>query len=762
MPDKIQQVLNVLSRERLSLPEFLVEVFMSKNVAVKKWLSQFYRYKGPSRIIKIWSMKSRRKKWEKAFVDSAVDVVAERTRSHLANDVIKKPWRLPHTELTEQQIADLLHDDSRFLDQYADGAIYLSRLLKGVLGEDLPDQKPCDAQMRSSVRGCITAMLLYTASQKTNAFQTAMGIFLHSTGCPARVIEVLSGLGISSSPTHIQNCLKTLTEDARNRIQKAANENDFYIIYDNINFATKRHHQRTDNIDRFESGTTATLIIVPPNENTNEKPPKLTVLRPESERPKREVELFFPDQHDNIVLNDACKSLVSNAIVESLPEGSSVFAIPMKAIEPLNLHKTTAFPLRIMKIDESTISGNIAILEKVITEELQMPESWIANPPVTKWGGDQMTTSRLESAKIHRAIDPDPFHGLRWVQPVMQPFHLRMTLCGTIYKTHLGTQAFPGTLASIVVLLNRNRMSTDKPSFSDTDDLLRIVFQAKTQLLYEFLKKDGMSDKEEVSRVTDLITQSLLRINDKGRPLLPLGLPHTNANVNALLFLRDMAVYLELDACIKAGDIGRLRHLLPTITALLHGGGNRNYAIELLRLQYGLRQIWTDEWSKAVLSSMLVNPKGVDGGWMPADMFQENINYLIKAVFAAKGSNLKWDYLRDSVSTNVRTFQTVARMFECQVGVRTNSTKHKKPSALKDIAMIIDSLKNSGILALSVESKEEPPVHCTQRPLVNDLSQLGIDAMANGSIKAFLRNEKMKLEHAMDLENVLADENIME
>ncbi|KAF9274247.1 hypothetical protein BGZ74_004449, partial [Mortierella antarctica] len=158
--------------------------------------------------------------------------------------------------------------------------------------------------------------------------------------------------------------------------------------------------------------------------NTNEKPPKLTVLRPESERPKHEVELFFPDQCGNIVLNDAYKSLVSTAIVESLPEGSSVFAIPMEPVEPLNLHKTTAFPLRIMKIDESTISGNIAILEKVITEELQMPESWIANPPATKWGGDQMTTSRLESAKIHHAIDLDPFHGLRWVQPVMQPFHL--------------------------------------------------------------------------------------------------------------------------------------------------------------------------------------------------------------------------------------------------------------------------------------------------------------------------------------------------
>jgi hypothetical protein len=111
--------------------------------------------------------------------------------------------------------------------------------------------------------------------------------------------------------------------------------------------------------------------------------------------------------------------------------------------------------------------------------------------------------------------------------------------------------------------------------------------------------------------------------------------------------LRDVAVHIELTEAIKTGDIGRIKHLLPIITLMMHGGGNTNYAPELLRLHYGIHHLWTDEWTTRVLTSMLVNPKGVTDGWMATDMLQENHNYLIKSIFSSKGSNMSWEYLRD-------------------------------------------------------------------------------------------------------------------
>ncbi|KAG0222002.1 hypothetical protein BGW42_007003 [Actinomortierella wolfii] len=762
--------------------------------------------------MKIWSRMSSRGRWDDAFVNSAVDVVVDRTLNHFNNSEIKKPWRLPHTEVTEEKITGFLLDDFRFLDRYAEGAVYLTRLLKGLLEEDVPEEALSNRARRrrqarhpSSIRGCIAAMLMFSSSQKTNAFQTVMGIFLHCAGCPRRVLTVLSGLGLSISHSQVQNCLRSLTHDAVARIRKAAEEHDWYVVYDNINFAHTHHHQRTDKWDTFESGTTATLILFPPDKDkgcdtdmaigtadvssdmstgstdkgngesegakftdksassadkdvdkstdrsasnmkgtgSNKKRPSRAVFRPESERPEPVADLFFPDDTDADVLYNAFRSHISVAIVESFPEGSSVHAIPIADIEPLSLHRTTAFPLRIMRLDESTIAGNLAVLERITKDELRLSAEWFENPTDTIVGGDQMTVARLLSLMQHRSVDPDPYHGLRWVHPTLQLFHLRMNLCGTIYRTHLGTQQFPGTISSIAVLLGRKGMNTPKPKFNDADELLQIIFVAMSQQLWEFLKHDdALEDQEEVLRVSETITNVLVGLGHVP-PLMVDGLPRTAANMNALRFMRDVALYIELGESIKAGDIGRIHHLLPCIAIMMHGGGNTKYSIELLRLLYGTRQVWTDDWRKTVLSSMLVNPKGVHGRWMPADMYQEQLNYLIKAVFAAKGSNMSWEYLRSAISTNVRTFQAIVRMLEHEVGVRSSGTAHKKPSTAKDIAKVKEYLKRSGVLWGSGA--------CKQGFIADDLWTKGEGKMAGGSIALFL--SKHQLHKAVDLED---------
>jgi hypothetical protein len=336
------------------------------------------------------------------------------------------------------------------------------------------------------------------------------------------------------------------------------------------------------------------------------------------------------------------------------------------------------------------------------------------------------------------------------VHPVLQLFHLQMNLCGTIWRTHLGSKEFPGTLASIACLLNRKNLSRDKLVFHATDELLRIIFDAKVQLLYQSLRDSGVTDELAVQSVTKIITESC---RPQPSPSL-LGLPCTTANTNALLFLRDVAVYIELGAAIKAGDIGRIKHMLPLIVLMMHGGGNTNYALELLRLLYGIRHLWTDEWATRVLSSMLVNPKGTAGGWMATDMMQENHNYLIKAIFSAKGSNMSWEYLQDAISANIKTFQSISRMFEREVGVRSNSTRHKKPSTAMDILRIQKNFQGCGILWTSGE--------CEQGSPVVDLQCVGEEKMVGGAIGRFFDNHTTLRGNAVDIEEAEGLENVID
>ncbi|KAF9117427.1 hypothetical protein BGW39_002190, partial [Mortierella sp. 14UC] len=736
------RILRYINEQNMTLPTFLEELFKSDDGEVARWTRAFYKSKATERVIEIWDNKLRYTKWDENFVNSAVDVVVNRTLRHLESQKVRKEWRLPHTAVTGQTVEGFLVDNFRFLHRYAEGAKYLTRFLKGLLKEDIPDQELSRKSLRrrkarkpSSVRGCIAAMLVFMSSQKVNAFQTIMGLFLHCTGCPRRVLEVLSGLGLSISYSHVQNGLRSLTKDAQEQVKKAVKDYDWFVVYDNINIASTHHHQRADKRDTFDNGTAATVILFPSDKDQSlAKPP--TLFRPVHERPI--AKLFFPNELDAKVFQQVSRSHVSSAIVRSLSEDPTAVSIPVMPIKKLKVDKTALFPLQTMRLDESTIAGNLAVLERITQVGLQLPESWFAHPTNTIIAGDQMTVSRLLTLKIHRIVDPDPYHSLAWVYPTLQLFHLSMNLCGTIFRTHFGSLPFPGTLASIVVLLNRKRLSKEKQEFKAADELLRIVFDAMVQLLCESLRQDGTSDELDIPKVTATIIGSFC---DLPSPSL-LGLPCTTANINSLLFLRDVAVHIELSEAIKAGDIGRIKHVLPIITLMMHGGGNTNYALELLRLLYGIRHLWTDEWVTRVLSSMLVNPKGVDGGWMATDMLQENHNYLIKTIFSSKGPNMTWEYLRDSISTNIRTFQGISWMFEREVGVGSNSTKHKKPTTTSEISKIQGHLRDGGILCKSGQFDE--------RIRVADIQHLGGVKMIGGSIGRFL--DRHQTEYAVDLE----------
>ncbi|KAG0010515.1 hypothetical protein BGZ82_003415, partial [Podila clonocystis] len=67
-----------------------------------------------------------------------------------------------------------------------------------------------------------------------------------------------------------------------------------------------------------------------------------------------------------------------------------------------------------MKLDESTIAGNLSVLQRITEVSLSLPKTWFADPKNTIIAGDQMTVSRLLTLKVHRSFDPDPYHNLSW------------------------------------------------------------------------------------------------------------------------------------------------------------------------------------------------------------------------------------------------------------------------------------------------------------------------------------------------------------
>ncbi|KAF9915471.1 hypothetical protein FBU30_001946 [Linnemannia zychae] len=78
---KLKTIYDAIKKENFTLPTFLCTLFNSSESSATRLTTQFYLSHAPCELIKIWKQKLRRRpKFDASFVESAVDVVVDRTR----------------------------------------------------------------------------------------------------------------------------------------------------------------------------------------------------------------------------------------------------------------------------------------------------------------------------------------------------------------------------------------------------------------------------------------------------------------------------------------------------------------------------------------------------------------------------------------------------------------------------------------------------------------------------------------------------------
>ncbi|KAG9063272.1 hypothetical protein KI688_004876 [Linnemannia hyalina] len=254
------------------------------------------------------------------------------------------------------------------------------------------------------------------------------------------------------------------------------------------------------------------------------------------------------------------------------------YAVPfrIRPISPLDVSKTWAFEIPAMDIDQSSLDGNMRVLEEV-KKLLQLDDEWFRNHVVIV-GGNQLTVSRVRTMIRYRAPDVSAFNRLQWAIPVLQLFHLQMIVCGTILRTHYGHITSPGSLAYNIGKLGRKRVDKTMPCYYTANELLRNTFDAMVRRMWlvELDRKRLDTLEDDVSGFWAGVDCYLMEdrqwfinhvLMTKARAIRDKYLANSatlsqtlgTANINAALFVRDMVAYMELSAAIKAGDIGDSR-----------------------------------------------------------------------------------------------------------------------------------------------------------------------------------------------------------
>lgn len=282
--------------------------------------------------------------------------------------------------------------------------------------------------------------MMLTINQKCNAFASIVGIFCHANNTPEKVVEVLSRLGISISIHAIHDAIKSLSNEAYHTIRELGQTLTAGYAYDNFDIDIKT------SVPTIEKGSESTLqhltsaLLFPLPKGTIKEDLKCSRKLWEGSRlndtqtaresnlaplPEWQNLLRIHPQYSSIDAHgmDAqarwCSWKFLSDLIEGGPEYFQQFKGHLQApapVESIPLEKTRIVPARAMRVNNSTVSGNLEAIANLLAQggigdpsETDDDDIKDMTDYVVIMHGDLGTGERIAHAQIRRAIEDSPY-----------------------------------------------------------------------------------------------------------------------------------------------------------------------------------------------------------------------------------------------------------------------------------------------------------------------------------------------------------------
>ncbi|KAI0690244.1 hypothetical protein C8T65DRAFT_834461 [Cerioporus squamosus] len=499
-------------------------------------------------------------------------------------------------------------------------------------------------------------------------------------------------------------------------------------VYDNINMIFKVAEQILGRKDSQENGTCATIF--PLFDAQEEDMRTSDLLESLDKAPPLSIDDILHTPEEAELFEQSLEHTVLRMIVFN-SEHLSRFKADVHTSLPgtddqIPLHQTDVHPLPAMQIDESSIVGNAEVMDAMFSElgfDIGTTKfSGIARPVF----GDQLSIARLRTLIANRAGHDTLANSYAYV--VFGPgfFHHQMALAHGIIETHFGDPEAgnrnPACLSFLNTALDRKPIVlTSLPPYRPVRDLIlhaaaayaRVGLEdvSKCKSFEEYCKnvtfdelrvhvKDVYHRLCSPNKVAELRRAREAEIAERTRqaaatprkpddpPFDPLAEPLKTGDMlfeNASLFFRDALIMSEFNDAIKGGYSGRIIRVLKALALMYRGSGRTKYAHELLHLVHNLTQVWPKPLRDVIIKNWLVNPTGRPNNWVPVDLLQEHMNFWIKVIYKAQGSNASWEWLK-----------VISPVLGARLG-----TKHHTPEMARDLATLRDTLRVHDVLKVT-------------------------------------------------------------
>lgn len=172
----------------------------------------------------------------------------------------------------------------------------------------------------------------------------------------------------------------------------------------------------------------------------------------------------------------------------------------------------------------------------------------------------------------------------------------------------------------------------------------------------------------------------------------------------SIQLLRLCTLYMEFADAIREGDGERVfrcwRYFLPLFCA----SHSFNYSCEALYFLHQHLYALSPRLSCQLIWGRFVNVRGIRGRNIPLDLHMEHLNRLAKDGI----QNLKSNKTSSSIFRVGRAIGTISpllRHFDEDNSVSSHSSRHRKPSAEKDISIVVEYLVENEVFAIHLGRK---------------------------------------------------------
>ncbi|KAL0956796.1 hypothetical protein HGRIS_002915 [Hohenbuehelia grisea] len=568
----------------------------------------------------------------------------------------------------------------------------------------------------------------YSRSQRRGKLAKLHAIYLKANGMPARAFNLIHILEIAASHRWTANAYKTLSGTMMNEVCQAIHTSDWLPSHDNVNFALRAFSQRLHNQSHFISATAATVWILPKSavklpDHANRLlqahraeqsiarfdlsdilyvPPEVnTRIKAQNVNYVLRLLLDSDDFADYAHLNDPLFN--APPAVEQLPQGDEAI--------------TKQYILRTTEIEEASYDGTDKVMKEIFRQlrlDSEDKQKRTGLHRIIPWAGDQLTVDRLRGLWRYRSEDLNSCDRADYLIPVFGWFHLLMALANSLHAQYLGTSSGIGGLSQAFELLKRKGLinpSIKGPFWHHLDEALHHISEAHFRACW--IQVGGVTTLAELKsrNATELQTMAGTIVTEhasRAALIKHAKLPENQQDEvwkQSTMWNMDVLAYIELRAAIRAGDVGRMEDLLPTLVLRFAGGGNSKYTIELLELIRGLRTEWTEDIKAYVKRNCwLFTRSGKPGSFLSFDLGQEENICDIKVVsikaesqdtyqyvqvnYSSLGPGANMQYLSDILPA-IPTLRKVKDSVNSQFSMlRGRGRKHGIPDKKHDIATL--------------------------------------------------------------------------